>query len=81
VYLHLDMDCFDPGEFPDALVLTPGGPSFASVKAMLRELGAAFHVAGCSFVEYVDRGGGSLGLLKGCRIPVGRGRERPDPVA
>ena len=64
VYLHLDMDCFDPDEFPDALVLTPGGPSFASVKAMLLELRAAFRVAGCSFVEYVDRGGGSLGRLR-----------------
>ena len=70
VYLHLDMDCFDPDEFPDALVLTPGGPSFASVKAMLVELRAAFCVAGCSFVEYVDRGGGSLDVLRALSAPA-----------
>jgi arginase len=79
VYLHLDMDCFDPDEFPDALVLTPGGPSFASVKAMLLELDAAFGVAGCSFVEYVDRGGRSLGLLRDLPIPGARGMNDPPP--
>ena len=64
VYLHLDMDCFSPDEFPDTLMRTPGGPSFASVAAMMAELRAAFHVAGVSLVEYVDRGGNSLVKLR-----------------
>ena len=43
VYLHVDMDCFRPDEFPDTLMRTPEGPSFASVAAMLADLRASFH--------------------------------------
>jgi arginase len=64
VYLHLDMDCFRPDEFPDTLMRTAGGPSLGSVSAVMRELRAAFDVAGFSLVEYVDRGVGSLAKLR-----------------
>jgi arginase family enzyme len=64
VYLHLDVDCFRPDEFADTLMRTAGGPSLASVAAMLANLRAEFHVAGFSLVEYVDRGGGSLVKLR-----------------
>lgn len=64
VYLHLDVDCFRPDEFPDTLMQTPGGPPFAAVSAMLAELRTAYQVAGFSFLEYVDRGGGSADRLR-----------------
>jgi arginase len=64
IYLHLDMDCFRPDEFPDTLMRTAGGPSLDLVSAVMRELRAAFHVAGFSLVEYVDRGRGSLAKLR-----------------
>jgi arginase len=64
VYLHLDMDCFRPDECPDTLMRTPGGPMLGQIAAMLAQLRAGFTVAGCSLVEYVDRGGGSLGHLR-----------------
>jgi len=65
VYLHLDMDCFRPDEFPDTLMRAAGGPALASVADMLTELRAAFQVAGFSLVEYVERGGRSLDKLRG----------------
>ncbi len=65
VYLHVDMDCFRPDEFPDTLMRTPEGPSFASVAATIADLRGSFHVAGFSLVEYVERGGGSLAKLRG----------------
>jgi arginase len=64
VYLHVDVDCFRPDEFADTLMRTAGGPSLASVAAMLADLQASFGVAGFSVVEYVDRGGGSLTRLR-----------------
>jgi arginase len=64
VYLHLDLDCFRPDEIPDTLMRTPGGPAFDEVAAALALLRRSFHVAGWSLVEYVDRGGTSLGRLK-----------------
>jgi len=64
VYLHFDVDCFRPDEFADTLMRTAGGPSLASVAAMVADLRASFHMAGFSVVEYVDRGGGSLTRLR-----------------
>jgi arginase len=64
VYLHLDMDCFRPDEFPDTLMRTSEGPPLASVAAMLVQLRSAFQVAGFSLLEYVDRGGASIEKLR-----------------
>jgi len=64
LYLHVDVDCFRPDEFPDTLMRTPGGPSLASVRRTIGELRRVCHVAGSSFVEYVDRGGGSVDALR-----------------
>ena len=74
VYLHLDMDCFEPDEFPDALVRTPGGPSFASVAATIVELTAAFDVVGFSLVRMpFDRGGDTLARLSNLRAVLETG--------
>lgn len=64
VYLHLDLDCFSPEQIPDSLMRTPGGPAFDEVELVHRTLQERFNVVGFSFVEYVDRGGGSLSRLK-----------------
>jgi arginase len=64
VYLHLDLDCFDPDEIPDTLLQTPAGPSFDAVAAAHRALREEFHAVGASIVEYVERGGGSLSRLR-----------------
>jgi arginase len=69
VYLHLDMDCFRPDEFPDTLMRTSEGPPLASVAAMFAQLRSAFEVAGFSLVEYVDRGGASLDKLRAFAPP------------
>jgi arginase len=67
VYVHVDLDCFSPDEIPDTLMRTPGGPPLASVAATIIELTAAFDVVGFSLVEYVDRGGETLGRLSDLR--------------
>jgi arginase len=63
VYLHLDLDALDPTEFRDTLIPTPGGPSFAHVRAMMEALAGTFSVAGSSVVEYVHGSDASLRLI------------------
>lgn len=55
VYLHLDVDVFDPACFPDALMHAPGGPSIEEVTALVRAVAAAFAVVGFSVVEFVPQ--------------------------
>jgi arginase len=68
VYLHLDLDCFNPGDIPDTLMQTPGGPAFADVVAAHAALRRDFQAVGLSVVEHVERGGGSLQKLSQQRI-------------
>jgi arginase len=68
VYLHLDLDCFRPGDIQDTLMQTPGGPAFADVVAAHAALRRDFQAVGLSVVEYVERGGGSLQKLSQQRI-------------
>ena len=63
VYVHLDLDVLDPTEFRDTLIPTPGGPSFAHVRAMMESLADTFSVAGSSIVEYVHGSDTSLRLV------------------
>ena len=63
IYLHLDLDALDPTEFRDTLIPTPGGPSFAQVRAMMESLAGTFSVAGASIVEYVHGSHTSLRLV------------------
>jgi len=75
VYIHLDVDVLDPGEFPDSLVATPGGLSTDNVVAVIRDLAASFEVVGFSVVEFRPRsadGLARLGALLGrCGIRIG----------
>jgi arginase len=63
VYVHLDLDALDPGEFRDTLIPTPGGPRLDHVMSAVSEL-AAMDVVGFSIVEYVPRTAESLDVLR-----------------
>lgn len=52
LYIHLDLDVIDPGEFPNVMVPAPGGVSVAAVERALRALTTAFDRVGFSVVEY-----------------------------
>lgn len=71
VYLHLDLDCFRHDEVPDTLMRTRGGPPFGAVAAAHAALRESFDPVGVSFVEFVDRGGGSLARLKPIADAIG----------
>lgn len=55
VYVHLDVDVFDPVEFPDSLMRTPAGVSMSAVAETIRALQVAFDVVGFSVVEFRPR--------------------------
>ena len=52
VYVHLDVDVFNPESFADDLLPIPGGPSLASVQACLEAVLAAYPQAGGGVCEY-----------------------------
>jgi arginase len=60
VYVHLDLDVLDPGEFPHTLIPVAGGASLAGVRATIESLAHAFVVAGASILEYVHGDAASL---------------------
>lgn len=64
LYVHIDVDVFDPTTFGDALFSVPGGPSLDSVSAALRQLLTAFDVVGVGLVESCGRVPGAAGVLK-----------------
>ena len=53
LYIHLDLDFFNPADFPNVLMPTPGGWGVEQLTPVLHELTAAFDVVGLSVVEYV----------------------------
>jgi len=63
VYIHLDLDVFDPAEFPDSLMQTPGGVSMSAVGETIQDLTASFDVVGFSVVEFRPRGADAVGRL------------------
>jgi arginase len=65
LYIHVDVDLFDPDDFGDALFTVPGGPSPGSVAATIRELADAFDVVGVGVVESCGRVPGSAAALVG----------------
>jgi arginase len=63
LYIHIDVDVFDPAAFGDAIFSVPGGPSLDSVSAALRELVTAFDVVGVGLVESRGRVPGAAKAL------------------
>lgn len=59
LYVHVDMDVFNPEDFSDTPMTTPGGPDFALFGECLRALGERFDVVGLGLTEYSGRQEGS----------------------
>jgi arginase len=55
LYIHVDVDVFDPAAYGDALFSVPGGPSLDSVASVARTLVDAFDVVGVGLVESCGR--------------------------
>jgi arginase len=51
LYIHLDLDVLDPGDFAAAQVPVPGGIAMVTLLSIIRTLNAAFTVVGFSVVE------------------------------
>ena len=51
VYIHLDLDVFDPTEFPHTMFPTPGGPSVARVWHVIDEVRRNHNVVGFCITE------------------------------
>ena len=63
LYVHVDVDVFDPEAFGDALFSVPNGPSLGSVSTTVRQLVHAFDVVGVGIVESCGRVPGAAATL------------------
>jgi arginase len=74
VYVHVDVDVFDPAAYGDALLSVPGGPSVESVASAARALVDSFDVVGVGLVESCGNSVGALraiaGLLTDSGLPL-----------
>ena len=64
LYIHVDVDVFDPTRFGDALYPVPGGPSLESVSALVRELVTSYDIVGVGVVESCGRQPSAAPALK-----------------
>ncbi len=53
IFVHLDLDVIDPGEYADVACPTPEGLSVKHVVSLLTALSQKFHVAGATLTECV----------------------------
>ncbi|MDO8848287.1 MAG: arginase family protein [Coriobacteriia bacterium] len=51
LYVHVDVDVFDPSAFGDALFSVPGGPRLDSASPVVRQVAKAFDIVGVGVVE------------------------------
>jgi arginase len=63
LYVHVDVDVFDPTAYGDALFSVPGGPSLAAVALAARVLVDVFEVVGVGVVESCGREPGARHAL------------------
>ncbi len=71
LYVHVDVDVFNPDVFGDALFEVPGGPSPAALAASVRVLVDAFDVVGIGVVESCGRTPGASAALKSFLVDSG----------
>ena len=64
LYIHIDLDVLDPAQFPHVPLPAAGGLRMETLRALLRTLGAAFHIVGLGLMEYQPTGGKRFGLLE-----------------
>ena len=65
VYIHIDVDVFDPAAYGDALFSVPGGPSLGAAASVVGEVVEAFDVVGVGVVESCGHTPGAPGALVG----------------
>ena len=58
LYVHIDFDVLDPGEFPHAYVPTPNGAPVALLVDAIRFLAKRYTIVGASMVELAPQGAG-----------------------
>ncbi len=63
LYVHIDVDVFNPEGFGDALLPVSGGPTFLQVADAITALGNAFGIVGAGTVEYCGKRDGSASRL------------------
>lgn len=54
-YLSIDMDVFDPGEFPDVTFPVPGGMQLTQFAHECERVARLYNIVGCDIVEYSPR--------------------------
>lgn len=65
IYVHIDVDVFDPVAYGDALFSVPGGPSLDAAASVVGEVVGAFDVVGVGVVESCGRAPGATDALVG----------------
>jgi arginase len=81
VYLHLDLDVLEPGDFDDVACPAPGGIRYPRLLELLEAAGRHAAVVGCSLLELVpgrrpqlDKLSGIVAELERCLRRAGRER-------
>ena len=64
IYIHLDLDVLDPGQFPYVPLPAPGGLKLSTVGKLLTSLNENFVLAGLGIFEYSPSGDKKLPLLE-----------------
>lgn len=54
LYIHIDLDVLDHGEFPYVMVPTPGGLKTGELSGLLMRLKQGFNIVGLSLLEYTS---------------------------
>ena len=71
IYIHIDVDVFNPFSFKDSLMPTPGGYTMESVASIIRDLDKSFEIVGVSLVEFCKRTDTGIQLLRQFIIDAG----------
>ncbi|ETK30657.1 arginase family protein, partial [Microbispora sp. ATCC PTA-5024] len=74
VYVHIDLDVLDPGEFGSLNHPEAGGLAVPTLRAAVRALTAAFTLAGLGITEYAPRRDEDRATLAGL-VPALLGEE------
>lgn len=64
IYIHLDLDVIDPGDFPYVTCPTPGGIHAVRLVELLTSLNRNFDVVGCSILEFLPTGADNTAALE-----------------
>ena len=64
IYIHIDLDVLDPGEFPYSAIPVPGGLKNNTLARVLRDLNDEFEIIGLGLLEYSSSEDNENKLLK-----------------